>query len=56
MKRIYNYLLPPGLPGAGYQAQQLVANYTFDGKASDATAFANNAQVHGATLTQDVSV
>jgi chitodextrinase len=35
------------------RAQQLVANYTFDGKAGDASVYANNAQVHGANLTQD---
>jgi len=35
------------------RAQQLVANYTFDGTASDASVYANHARVHGATLTQD---
>jgi hypothetical protein len=35
------------------RAQQLVANYPFNGKASDVTAYANHASVHGANLTQD---
>ncbi len=35
------------------RAQQVVANYTFDGTASDASPYANHARVHGANLTQD---
>lgn len=34
-------------------AQDVVARYTFDGKANDVTAFRNDATVHGAYLTQD---
>ncbi len=35
------------------QAQQLVANYDFNGNAKDVSAYENTASIYGATLTQD---
>src|SRR6188472_461843 len=56
MRRSYMYyvlLLLLAFLVPDIRAQQLVANYPFNGKASDVTAFANHASVHGANLTQD---
>ena len=35
------------------RAQQLVANYDFNGNAKDVSGYGNNASIHGAALTQD---
>ncbi|HEX5111344.1 MAG TPA: LamG domain-containing protein, partial [Saprospiraceae bacterium] len=56
MRRNYSYyfsLLFLAFLVPGVRAQNLVASYSFDGKASDASIYANHAAVHGALLTQD---
>lgn len=56
MKRIYKLLLPfllLAVVGPDVGAQSLVAQYNFSGNANDGSGNANNAAIHGATLTKD---
>lgn len=56
MKRVYLWLLPAWLlffAASALHAQQIVAYYDFNGNAKDVSGYANNASIHGATLTQD---
>ena len=56
MRRIYLWLLPVWLlfhTASVVQAQQVVANYDFNGNAKDGSAFENTASIYGAALTQD---
>lgn len=56
MRRIYLWLLPVWLlfhTASVVQAQQVVANYDFNGNAKDGSAYENTASIYGAALTQD---
>ncbi len=56
MRKMYLWLLPVCLllfTASVIQAQQIVANYDFNGSAKDVSANANHATIHGASLTQD---
>ena len=56
MRRVYAWLMPIWLLASmipDIRAQQIVANYDFNGNAKDVSTYGNNATIHGATLTQD---
>ena len=59
MRRVYLWLMPIWLLASmvpDIRAQQLVANYDFNGNAKDVSGYGNNASIHGAALTQDREV
>ena len=56
MKRVYLWLLPAWvllITAPDLQAQQIVAQYDFNGNARDVSTNQNHATIHGASLTQD---
>ncbi len=56
MRQVYLWLMPLWLLASmvpDIRAQQLVANYDFNGNAKDVSGYGNNASIHGASLTQD---
>lgn len=56
MRKVYNWMLAfvvTLLAVPVIHAQNIVAEYDFNGSAKDKTSFANHAAVHGANLTQD---